>query len=172
VKPSFKVKASSCWAVEPAEERLHVGQRVDRDALAPDLPERAGVVGVVAHQGRHVEGGREARLPMLEQVAEALVRLLGRAEAGELSHRPELAAVHRRVHAPRERVDARVGELGVVIDVHRLGRVERLVLQTRDRAEELALALGRRLVERAPPFAASAQLAPVLRRGHAWILPV
>ena len=41
---------------------------------------------------------------MVEQVAEALVGLLDRAEAGELAHRPEAAAVHRRVDP------ARVGE--------------------------------------------------------------
>ena len=91
----------------PCEERLHVGERVDGDALAPDLAERARVIGVVAHQRRHVEGGREPGLAVLEQVAEALVRLLGRAEAGELAHRPEAAAVHRRVDAARERILAR-----------------------------------------------------------------
>ena len=89
------------------EERLHVRERVDRDALAADLAERARVIGVVAHQRRHVERGREAGLAVLEQVAEALVRLLGGAEAGELAHRPEPAAVHRRVDAARERIDAR-----------------------------------------------------------------
>ena len=61
------------------------------------------MVGVVAHQARHVEGGREPRLAVLEQVAEALVRLLGGAEARELPHRPQLPAVHRRVDAARVR---------------------------------------------------------------------
>ena len=42
--------------------------------------------------------------PCGEQVLEALVRLLGRAEAGEHAHRPELAAVHRRLDAAGERV--------------------------------------------------------------------
>ena len=102
---------------DPAEERLHVGERVDRDALAADLAERPRVVGVVAHQRRHVEGRREAGLAVLEQVAEALVRLLGRAEAGELAHRPELPAVHRRVDAARERVHAGVAEVALVVDV-------------------------------------------------------
>ena len=74
------------------------------------------MVGVVAHQRRHVEGGREAGLPVLEQVAEARVRLLGRAEAGELPHRPEPAAVHRRVDAARERIRPGVPEVAVVVD--------------------------------------------------------
>ena len=107
---------------DPLEQRLHVRERVDRDALAPDLAERARMVGVVAHQRRHVEGGREAGLAVVEQVAEALVRLDRRAEAGELAHRPELAAVHRRIDAARERVDARVAEIAVVVDRDRLGR--------------------------------------------------
>ena len=66
---------------DAAEERLHVVERVHRHALAADLAERARVVGVVAHQRRHVERGREAGLPVVEQVAEALVGLLGGAEA-------------------------------------------------------------------------------------------
>ena len=91
--------------VDALEQRLHVVERVDGDALAPDLAERARVVGVVAHQRRHVERGRQPGLAVVEQVAEALVGLLGRAEAGELAHRPQPPAVHRdaRVDAARER---------------------------------------------------------------------
>ena len=101
----------------PGEELLHVLERVDGDALAPDLAERLRVVGVVAHQGRHVEGRREPGLAVLEQVAEARVRLLGRAEAGELPHRPEPPAVHRGVDAARVREGARVAEVAVVVDL-------------------------------------------------------
>ena len=101
---------------DPAEQRLHVLERVDRDPLAADLAQRALVVGVVAHQRRHVEGGREPGLAVVEQVAEALVRLGRGAEAGELAHRPELAAVHRRIDAARERVDAGIAEVAVVVD--------------------------------------------------------
>ena len=75
----------------PGEQRLHVVERVDRDALAADLAQRSRVVGVVAHQRRHVEGGRQPGLAVVEQVAEALVGLLGGAEAGELAHRPQPA---------------------------------------------------------------------------------
>ena len=60
----------------PREQILHVGQRVHRHALAADLAQRAGVVGVVAHQGGHVEGRGEAGLAVVEQVAEALVGVL------------------------------------------------------------------------------------------------
>ena len=152
---------------DPGEQRLHVGERVDRHAFAADLAERARVVGVVAHQRRHVESRREARLPVLEQVAEALVRLLGGAEAGELAHRPELPAVHRRVDAARERIDARVAEVAVVVDVDVLGRVERLVREAGDRREELALALRRRVVELALPLLCAAlEALLVLGRRH------
>ncbi len=137
---------------DPVEERLHVGERVDRHALAPDLAERARVVRVVAHQRGHVERRREARLPVLEQVAEARVRLLRRPEAGELAHRPEPAAVHRGIDAARERIRARPAEVAVVVELDVLGRVERLVLDAGDGREELSLALWRRLVT-APPLA-------------------
>ena len=84
---------------DAVEEQLHVGDRVDRDAGAPDLAERARIVGVVAELRRQVERDREARLPALEQVAEARVRLLRRREAGVLADRPRPAAVHVGVRA-------------------------------------------------------------------------
>src|SRR5580765_9026385 len=95
-------------------------------ARAPDFAERARVVRVVAHQRRHVERRREPGLPVLEEVAEALVRLLGRPEAGELAHRPQAAAVHRGIDAARERIRARPAEVAVVVELDVLGRVERL----------------------------------------------
>ena len=114
--------------VDALEQRLHVVERVDGDALAPDLAERARVVGVVAHQRRHVERRREPGLAVVEQVAEALVGLLGGAEARELAHRPQPPAVHRRVDAARERRDSpgtpicsRVGQ--VLLGVERLDRL-------------------------------------------------
>src|SRR4029079_1114872 len=108
-------------------------ERVDRDALAPDLAQRPRMIRVVAHQRGHVECRREPGLTVVEEVAEALVRLLGRAEAGELAHRPELPAVHRRVDASREWIDARVAEVALVADLDVLRRIQRLVLETRDR---------------------------------------
>jgi hypothetical protein len=83
---------------------------------------------------------------VVEEVAEALVRLLGGAEAGELPHRPEAAAVHGGVDAAGEGVGAGVAEVTVVIDLDAFGRVERLVFEAADRAELLALPLRRRLV--------------------------
>ena len=57
-------------------------------------------------RSRAASAGRtrpRARLAALEQVAVALVRLLGRREAGVLADRPRPAAVHVRVRAARER---------------------------------------------------------------------
>jgi hypothetical protein len=77
---------------------------VDRHPAVADLAERARVVGVAAHQGRHVEGDRQAAATLGDQVLVALVGLTGVAEPGELPDRPGPAAVHRRVHAAGERV--------------------------------------------------------------------
>ena len=108
----------------PSSSDLHVGERVDRDARAADLAERARVVGVVAELRRQVEGDREPGLPALEQVAVARVRLLGRGEARVLADRPRPAAVHVRVRAARVRVLA--GQLGAPVRV--LRGVDRLHL--------------------------------------------
>ena len=72
---------------DPREQLAHILQRVNGDALPAHLAEGARVIRVVAHQRRHVESDGEARLAVLEQVAEALVRLLRRAEPRELAHR-------------------------------------------------------------------------------------
>src|SRR5215831_3664630 len=125
------------------------------------------MVRVVAHESRHVERRRQSRLPVLEQVAEARVRLLGRPEPRELPHRPELAAVHRRVDASRERIDAGEAEVALVVDLDVVRRVERLVLEPRDRREELALPLGLRVVELALPLRRAVRAgARIFGRGH------
>ncbi len=117
------------------------------------------MVGVIAHQGRHVEGDREPRLAVVEQVVEALVGLLDRAEAGELAHRPEPPPVHRLIRPPRERelagaADRRVGVGGGVVR-----RVERL-----DRA-------GRRSSRSPPPAPAAARPPPRRAAAKASLFP-
>jgi hypothetical protein len=66
------------------EQALDVGDRRDRHALAADLAARQRVVGIEAHERRHVERRRQARLPVRQQIAKAAVRVLGRAEAGNI----------------------------------------------------------------------------------------
>ena len=96
------------------EEALEVVERGDRDALLAHLAARARMVGVVAHERGHVEGGRESRLPLREQVFEARVRVLGTPEPGEHAHGPQAAAIHRRVDAAREGVRTGLPEALVV----------------------------------------------------------
>ena len=58
-------------------------------------------------------------LPLFEQELESLVGLLRRAEAGELAHRPEPAAVHTCVHAACERILTRPADIDVVVEIAR-----------------------------------------------------
>ena len=86
-----------------AEQPRHVVERRDRDALAADLAERARRGRGRSPSASACRTRSTARSAPLEQELEALVGVLGRAEAGEHAHRPRLAAVHRRVRSARER---------------------------------------------------------------------
>ena len=88
---------------DAVEEDAHVVERVDRDADPADLALRHRVIGVAAHLGRQIERDRQALAALREQELVAAVGLGGGAEAGVLAHRPQLAAVHRRLHAARVR---------------------------------------------------------------------
>ncbi len=78
---------------------------------------------------------------MIEQEPEPLVRLGGRAEPGELAHRPQAPAVHRRVDAAGERELSRVAQITLEIDLAGLGGRKRHHIEARQRREELAAAL-------------------------------
>ncbi len=108
---------------DPVEERLHVGETRDRHAALAYLAFGARMVGVVSHQRREIERDREARLPVLEEELVACVRVAGAAEAGELPHRPQFAAIAGRVDAARERIGARNAERRHVARVL-IGRAE------------------------------------------------
>ena len=83
------------------------------------------MVGVVAHQSWQIERGRKAGLALRKQITEALIGVFGGAEAGELAHRPEPAAMHCRVNAARVRWLARVTEIAFRTPVGKIGgRVE------------------------------------------------
>ena len=58
---------------DPVEQHLHVGERIDRHALAPHLPLRQRIVRILPHQGRQIERGRQPSLSVVEQVFESLV---------------------------------------------------------------------------------------------------
>ena len=98
------------------EQHVHVLDRIDRDADSANLTERARRVGVDAHLGRQVERDAQAGLPGGEQMSKPAVRFRRRPEAGVLAHRPEPSAVHRRLHAARERILAGIGEVARVVE--------------------------------------------------------
>ena len=100
----------------PANRFVHVVEGIDGDAEPADLAERTRIVAVEAHERGQVEGGAEAGLPLVEQELEAFVGLPGGAEAGELPHGPEPAAVHGGMDAARERILAGIAEIGVGIE--------------------------------------------------------
>src|SRR6185295_8536548 len=104
-------------------------QRGNRDPAFPDFSLRPWMVGVVAHQCREVERHRQTGLAMLEQELVALVGIGRAAEARELPHRPELAAIHRRMNAAGERILARAPELTVGVEAIEIGgRIDRFFL--------------------------------------------
>lgn len=108
-----KVRTGNRDRVEPRDlgraELDRVGDEPQRRPLF-----HVGVVGVVPALRRQVEGDREARPALAEQVAIALVRLLGGPEARVLANGPQAPAVPAGEVAPSERERARCG--------NRLGR--------------------------------------------------
>ena len=58
------------------------------------------MIRVQAHQGRIVEGHRQAGLSLPQQIAITLVGVCRRAEARELAHGPKPASVHGGLHTP------------------------------------------------------------------------
>jgi hypothetical protein len=103
--------------VDAAEEGPHVVERVYRDPLAADLAQRERGVRVMPHERRHIEGGGQPGLAVVEQVAEALIGVLGATEARELAHRPQPPAVHRGIDATREGKGARDADARTVRQV-------------------------------------------------------
>ena len=78
---------------DAVEQRLHVGQRRHGHAAGAELAEGSRVVGVVAVQGRHVEGYGQSCLPLVQQELEALVGLLRPPEPREHAECPQPAPV-------------------------------------------------------------------------------
>src|SRR5919107_1909173 len=92
------------FQVYAVKQRLHVVEYIDRHAFAADLPPAHTVVGVIAHQGRHVEVYRQAGLPLAGQVLQTFVGFGPGSETGDLAHGPRTSPVHGRVRAPGERI--------------------------------------------------------------------
>ena len=96
--------------------------RRNRHAAFTKLTQRFGLVRVIAHQSGQVEGNAQACLTLLQQVFEARVRFLRSAEAGKHAHRPQFAAVKRRVDSSCIGVLTRKSERGGVIHVRDIKR--------------------------------------------------
>jgi hypothetical protein len=141
--------------VDPVEELAHIIDRVERDAQPAHFSVRPRVIAVQTHQGRQVERRAQAGLAALDEEFEPLVGLPRRAKAGKLPHRPQPAAIHRGVDAPRVGILAGETERGLVVEVlQAVGRVKRLDrraadgrggLHRRRRGFDLFLPLGPKL---------------------------
>ena len=79
---------------DPVEQSAHVLERVDRDTDFADLAFGTGMIGVEPIWVGRSKAHESPVCPAAEQELEALVRRLGRSEAGVLAHRPEAAPVH------------------------------------------------------------------------------
>jgi len=125
------------------------------------LAEALRVVGVTAHQRRHVERDGQSAAPAVQDHLVALVGLLGIAEAGELTDRPCASAVSGRVQTACERelarpadlLEVRVPRFASLASLARIGgTVRRLDLHAGQRGE-VSLADARLGVTRLPPLA-------------------
>ena len=93
------------------EQRFHVFQAAYRDADLAHFPLGHRVIRVITDLGGQVESDGQARLPLLQQVAEPAVGVGGGGVAGVLPHGPEAAPVGIGLNAPG------VGELAGVTQV-------------------------------------------------------
>src|SRR5436305_7468186 len=93
------------------------------------------MIGVVAVERGQMERGGESGLAVREEVLEPFIRLRRRAEAGELAHGPEAAAIAGRMDAARVRELAGESDLVDVLIGDRERRGERIRLHTAERSE-------------------------------------
>ena len=106
---------------DTVEERLHVGERRHVHAALPHLAERELVVRVAAHQRGQIEGDAQTGSAGAQQRLVAFIRLFGRAEAGELPHRPELSAITGRMDPARVRKGAGIGQIARIVEIGDVG---------------------------------------------------
>ncbi len=121
---------------DPGEQHVHIGRGVDGHAAVTDFAKRARVIGVPAHQRRHVERNRQAAAARLQQHLVPVVGLDRVAESRELPDRPRSAAVASRVQASGERELARPADPFEAGDDGTLRRaVDRVDRETGQRGE-------------------------------------
>src|ERR1700680_5047651 len=78
------------------------------------------MIGVVAHECGQVESDGKSGLALREQVSETRVGVLCSAKAGELTHGPQPAAIHRWVNSARVRRLARLAQIAVRVPVRKI----------------------------------------------------
>src|SRR5256885_10112000 len=138
---------------------------------APTLPVRRGRVGPVSLQGGRGTRAAGAGPPVPDQILEPPVRVLRAPVAGEHPHRPQAAAVHRRMDPAGVRELARLPEsLLVRLDSQIEGRVQTPPRAARSR-DEIPSALPERLPSVAerrvlPPFPFFLEGLPVVLGPH------
>ena len=99
------------------EEASNIVDRVDGYSHFSHLSVRHRMVGVVADLRWQVEGNGETGLPLIEEEAVTLVRLVRITVAGVLAHGPHSASVHLRIEAPR------IGKRSGIADALAIGSV-------------------------------------------------
>ena len=103
------------------------------------------MIAVVAHQRGQIEGDGQSLTSMFEQVLVALVGLLRRSEAGELPHRPHLAAIAGSVNAAGEGRLTGIVQILIVVPVG--GKIGRSVQPANRHARDRGVARVVMLVE-------------------------
>ena len=111
----------------PSNSSAMSSMRVDGNAHAAHFAGSQGMVRVVAHLSRQVERDAQPGHPLREQVPIPSIRLGRGPEAGVLPHRPEPAAVHRRLDAPGEGELARLAQFAGGIPGREIGRNARRI---------------------------------------------
>ena len=118
--------------VDLVEQDFHVGERIDRNAYFTNFAGTHRIVRVVTDLGRQVECAGKTRRTVFNQVTVTLVGFFGRSETGIHTHRPETAAVHRRLYAAGVRVAARQSQVAVIVKPFDIERgVDFVVLHVR-----------------------------------------
>ena len=102
----------------------------------PTSPSDVGVIGVVAHERRQIEGHRKSGLSLAQQIKVAAIGFFRSGESRELPHGPELAPVHAFVNAARvgklaRRRNLETGDVSGCVDRFNGDSAERLAEQAR-----------------------------------------
>src|SRR5207244_1410903 len=93
------------------EESFQIIERIDRYTLTSNLAFRERIIGVVSHEGWHVEVHRQPGLSLGEQIAKSLIGIRSGAVTGNLAHCPGSAAIHRGIWSADKWILARKADV-------------------------------------------------------------